>query len=187
MRSAFDGIGLSPTQRQSVYKVLTGIVLLGNVNFEDSVNDAGNTAASVVNMSALERTAELWEMSSPQDLKNLLICHQLSTPSSQPNKRTSVYTIAHDSDQSKNGRDAIAKVYNNKCIHSHDCTTSFLPCVFSQYDNLSVFFLFIPPSPPCFYSRMYHSPCSLSLSLYLYLYLYLCILSGAMRECFIGS
>lgn len=125
MRAAFDGIGLVAKQRQNIFRALVGILILGNVTFEDRINEAGNTAARVSNMNILEKVSELWELPS-QALCDLLLAHQLSTPSSQPGKRSSTYTIAHDAEQSKNGRDAIAKVLFSLLLFASLFSVSFI-------------------------------------------------------------
>ena len=94
-------VGVSESERASVFRLLSGILLLGNVDFEDS----GAAGSQVTSGDELGKVAELLQVD-PDELEKALTYRTMSAGGA---RRRSIHMIPLDVARARDSRDALAK------------------------------------------------------------------------------
>eukprot|EP00761_Pharyngomonas_kirbyi_P012356 gb/GECH01012383.1/.p1 GENE.gb/GECH01012383.1/~~gb/GECH01012383.1/.p1 ORF type:complete len:1469 (+),score=336.96 gb/GECH01012383.1/:1-4407(+) len=102
VRNAMDVIGINKTEQHSIFKLLAGILWLGNISFADE----GNEKAKVADEAVLNYAAWLLGLE-PSALQMALLFRRITTGGI--GRRGSTYNVPQNVDQAGQIRDALAK------------------------------------------------------------------------------
>jgi len=106
VNKSMDVLGFSSGTKTSIWKLLSGILHLGNVTFsQDSAAKTGQTLVTVSNPSVIDIVGQLFQCDIPS-LKRALTFRSISTG---VGKRGSVISVPLDSQQASFTRDALSK------------------------------------------------------------------------------
>ena len=125
-RSAMGLIGINEGTQVDIFRLLAGILHVGNVQFQ------GNAPAQVVDPTPLQTAAYLFSVS-PEQLAHALVHRKIQSGSA----RSTQYAVQQNSDQAYGIRDALAKTVYERLFNwvveqinqSMACTSAGLKCL----------------------------------------------------------